>query len=290
MLDSYTVLICTRKEGEKLQDRVINNSSRRITQGYKKGTHNGVDLGWSTNENDNRVFSNCSGTVYKTLDNIPHGSETGGGWGNYVFIKHPNGMFSRYAHLKTGLPVKKGDYVTEETIIGIMGESGRAYGRHLHFEVSTSDCTIDRIDPTPYLTKPIYTETPSDKETIKNIQRTLNARYNTNLIVDGIAGTLTHKALIIGLQTELNVQFHANIKVDGIFGNNTKNACKPVRKGAKGNLTYLIQCALFIKGILVLIDSIFGDNTKQCVIEYQGRVGLVKDGIVGKNTFEKLFK
>lgn len=275
-----------------MEDRVIYNSSNRITQGYKKGSHYGVDLGWSTDESKNRVFANCVGIVYKTLDNIPHMSETGGGWGNYVFIKHPNGMFSRYAHLKSGLPVKVGDYVDENTIVGIMGESGRAYGRHLHFEVGTSDCTVDRIDPTPYLKKAIYSESPSVNETIKNIQTTLNAKYKTNLIVDGIAGPLTHKALIKGLQTELNFQGYAKPKlvVDGIFGTKTKNACPTVRKSARGNITYLIQSALFIKGYTIMIDSIFGQNTYNCVIDFQGKNNLVKDGIVGKNTFEKLFK
>lgn len=136
--------------------RVLENSVNRITQHYKKGVHNGVDLGWSTYEPANNVYSNCEGEVYATLDNIPHGSEAGGGWGNYVLIRHPNGYFSRYAHLKKGLPVKKGDHVTKDTIVGIMGDTGRATGRHLHFEVSTGLSTATRINPEPYLTRFIY--------------------------------------------------------------------------------------------------------------------------------------
>lgn len=136
--------------------RVIENSPNRITQHYKKGVHNGVDLGWSTNELANRVYSNCEGVVYATLDNIPHGSEAGGGWGNYVLIRHPNGYFSRYAHLQKGLLVKKGDNVTKDTMIGIMGNTGRSTGRHLHFEVSTGLSTATRVNPEPYLTRFIY--------------------------------------------------------------------------------------------------------------------------------------
>lgn len=273
-----------------MKDRVIYDSSNRITQRYKKGVHNGVDLGWRYDESMNRVFSNCVGTVYKTLDNIPHGSEAGGGWGNYVLIKHPNGMFSRYAHLRKGLMVTKGQFVTEETQLGIIGDTGRATARHLHFEVSTSDCTIDRIDPTPYLTKAIYEETPQYDETIKNLQRTLNARYGTKLIIDGIYGTLTHKAFIIGLQTELNSQFHAGLRVDGIWGPKTKNACRIVREGARGNITYLIQGKLYCKKYSIIIDSIYGTNTKNCIKQFQTSSGLISDGICGKNTFEKLFK
>jgi hypothetical protein len=273
-----------------MKDRVIYDSPYRITQHYKKGVHNGVDLGWRTDESMNRVFANCVGTVYKTLDNIPHGSETGGGWGNYVLIKHPNGMFSRYAHLKKGLLVSKGQYVTEETQLGIIGDTGRATARHLHFEVSTSDCTIDRINPEPYLTNPIYTESPSGDETIKNIQRTLNARYDTNLVIDGIYGSLTHKAFIVGLQKELNSQFHAGLVPDGIFGPKTKNACITVRYGARGNITYLIQSKLYVLKYNIIIDSIYGNNTQQQIKNFQKNNGLSSDGICGKNTFEKLFK
>lgn len=136
--------------------RVIDDSPNRITQHYKKGVHNGVDLGWRTDENANRVYSNCSGVVYATLDNIPHGSEAGGGWGNYVLIQHPNGMFSRYAHLQSGLPVKKGQQVTKDTVIGIIGNSGRSTARHLHFEVQTGSNSTTRINPEPYLTAFIY--------------------------------------------------------------------------------------------------------------------------------------
>ena len=197
-----------------MKDRVIYDSPNRITQHYNGTSHKGVDLGWRYDESMNRVFANCVGTVYQTLDNIPHGSEKGGGWGNYVLIKHPNGMYSRYAHLRKGLMVTKGQYVTEDTQIGIIGDSGRATARHLHFEVQTSSSSNDRINPEPYLTNPIYSESPVGDETIKNIQRTLNARYNTNLIIDGIYGNKTHKAFIIALQTELNSQFHAGLVVD----------------------------------------------------------------------------
>ena len=141
-----------------MKDRVINDSTERITQGYEKGVHNGVDLGWRTDESQNIVYPNCQGVVYATLDNIPNGSEEGGGWGNYVLIKHPNGMFSRYAHLQNGVKVSKGQHVDTNTPLGIIGDSGRAYGRHLHFEVATSSSSADRIDPTPYLIAPISPE------------------------------------------------------------------------------------------------------------------------------------
>lgn len=140
--------------------RVIYDSVNRITCPYGNG-HNGVDLGWRYDESQNIVHPNCAGTVYATLDNVSDGSSYGGGWGNYVLIRHDNGMFSRYAHLRTGLPVSEGERVDESTAIGIIGASGLADGRHLHFEVQMNSSSASRIDPTRYLTDPICSSDPS---------------------------------------------------------------------------------------------------------------------------------
>ena len=43
-----------------MEDRVINRSSKRITNPYGNG-HHGVDLGWSRNEEDNKIYANCKG-------------------------------------------------------------------------------------------------------------------------------------------------------------------------------------------------------------------------------------
>lgn len=125
---------------------------------------------------------------------------------------------------------------------------------------------------------------------IYDIQEWLNRHYNTNLALDNIYGSNTHKALIKALQIELNTQFRANLVVDGIWGPKTKNACITVRQGAEGNITMLIQMALFIKGYNVDMDKKFGANTAKAVGQFQNDKGLTVDKIVGKNTFEKLFK
>ena len=78
-------------------------------------------------------------------------------------------------------------------------------------------------------------------------------------------------------------------KQTGIFGPCTKNACVVVEKGDEGNITYLIQAMLICKGYDLEADSIFGNITDNKVKEFQKANGLVVDGLVGKNTFEKLF-
>ena len=125
---------------------------------------------------------------------------------------------------------------------------------------------------------------------VARIQSTLNERYGLNIAVDNIYGNETRKALVKGLQIELNKQYGSNLAVDGIFGTNTYNACINVRSGAEGNITYLIQAMLICKGFGIEADSIFGPATESVVKEFQSRNGLSADGIVGKNTFNKLFK
>lgn len=125
---------------------------------------------------------------------------------------------------------------------------------------------------------------------IATIQRTLNEMYGTNIDIDNIYGKETKKALVKGLQTELNKQFNANLSVDGIFGKNTYNACVNVRKGATGNITWLIQAMLICHSFDIEADKIFGVNTQNAVKNFQTRNALAVDGIVGKETFNKLFK
>jgi N-acetyl-anhydromuramyl-L-alanine amidase AmpD len=128
------------------------------------------------------------------------------------------------------------------------------------------------------------------KGSVARIQATLNNRYGLNIAVDNIYGNETRKALVKGLQTELNKQYHRGLAVDGIFGINTYNACINVRKGAEGNITWLIQSMLICHSFNINADEIFGSATENAVREFQKRNGLSQDGIVGKNTFNKLFR
>lgn len=88
---------------------------------------------------------------------------------------------------------------------------------------------------------------------------------------------------IARLQEECNKQGFYNQKVDGIAGPNTLNGSPMVRRGARGNITKLIQEKLGISA-----DGIFGANTEVAVKNYQRTNGLSVDGIVGRNTWRKL--
>ena len=85
------------------------------------------------------------------------------------------------------------------------------------------------------------------------------------------------------LQQECNAQGFSNQKVDGIPGPNTLAGCPLIRKGARGNITRLLQ-----ERLGVTQDGIFGSNTYNAVYNFQRNKGLSADGIVGQNTWRKL--
>ena len=92
------------------------------------------------------------------------------------------------------------------------------------------------------------------------------------------------------LQAECNAQGFSNQTVDGINGPNTLAGCPTVKKGARGNITKLIQERLNSVGFSLSTDGIFGNDTKNAVVVFQRNRGLSQDGIVGKNTWSWLLK
>lgn len=73
------------------------------------------------------------------------------GYGNFVVIDHENGYLSRYAHMADPAGVEVGEYVDENKLIGYMGDTGYAFGIHLHFELISGALGFMPIDPYDYV-------------------------------------------------------------------------------------------------------------------------------------------
>lgn len=69
------------------------------------------------------------------------------GYGNNVIIKHKHGIYTRYAHMNT-FRVKTGQQVSQNEIIGTVGNTGFSTGPHLHYEVHVGS---EVVDPMKYL-------------------------------------------------------------------------------------------------------------------------------------------
>lgn len=70
-------------------------------------------------------------------------------YGNYVVLKHPNGMESLYAHMDL-ISVEKNQKVTTGQTLGTVGTTGLSTGPHLHFEISQNGSPLN---PENYLKK-----------------------------------------------------------------------------------------------------------------------------------------
>jgi hypothetical protein len=95
--------------------------------------HRGIDMAWNSKQGGKNVpvYAADDGVVYSTKDN----DKSGKSWGNFVKIKHNDGTYTLYAHLKDGIKVKKGQKVKQGDQIGNMGNTGDSKGNHVHYEV-----------------------------------------------------------------------------------------------------------------------------------------------------------
>lgn len=93
-----------------------------------QGIHgwNGVDI---AAPKGSPIYAAAAGTVI-----VSRASGWNGGYGNYVVIDHGDGTQTLYGHLSTD-SVSVGQKVSRGQQIGGVGNTGKATGYHLHFEV-----------------------------------------------------------------------------------------------------------------------------------------------------------
>ncbi|GAB4385122.1 MAG: hypothetical protein Kow00121_49660 [Elainellaceae cyanobacterium] len=113
--------------------------------------HRGTDIG-HRNQVGTPIHAIADGTVSFVQTGCTVGDHScGGGFGSHVDIRHPSlGLLSRYAHLSR-INVSSGQTVTRGQKIGEMGETGHAFGPHLHIEVIRLSDGI-HLDPESVIT------------------------------------------------------------------------------------------------------------------------------------------
>jgi murein DD-endopeptidase MepM/ murein hydrolase activator NlpD len=89
----------------------------------KRAFHSGIDFKGNTGDK-----------IRSTGDAVVKKASYDRGYGYNIVLSHGNGYETMYAHLSKRL-VKRGDRVKRGQIIGLVGNSGRSTGSHLHYEV-----------------------------------------------------------------------------------------------------------------------------------------------------------
>ena len=98
----------------------------------KNRPHQGVDLPLAVGA---PIYSTFAGQV-----RVSRYSEKG--YGNYIVIRHENGLETFYAHL-SDRKVSVGEWVIAGQVIGLGGSTGRSTGPHLHYEVRYQGFSFD---------------------------------------------------------------------------------------------------------------------------------------------------
>lgn len=115
-------------------------SSNRCLNGTCRA-HEGIDVAAAEGT---PLHASAAGEI-ETMQDVA----SSGGYGNFVCIRHPSSITTCYAHLsRFAAGLAPGQRVTQGQVIGSVGNTGRSFGAHLHFEVRTNG---HAVDPMPYM-------------------------------------------------------------------------------------------------------------------------------------------
>lgn len=120
--------------------KVYRPTNNPITRGYIAG-HPGYDF--AGNGLPDEVRAGKDGTIIERVDQYSSNwSNTGvlttRDYGNYIKVKHADGTFALFAHLRLGSSFVVGTQVKAGQTIARIGNTGNSTGPHLHAEYRTS--------------------------------------------------------------------------------------------------------------------------------------------------------
>jgi len=116
-----------------------------ISRGFGGG-HYGIDIYPTSGQPS--VIAACSGVVISS--GWGYDGTNYSGYGNYTHIDCQNGYTILNGHMDK-LYVTTGQYVTKGQALGLVGDTGVAYGIHTHFELRRGAGLNGRMDPAPYM-------------------------------------------------------------------------------------------------------------------------------------------
>ena len=193
-----------------MDSRVLKKGKCIVTQGCNSGhvandlVGEGYTLDYVVSHSDGVVVGVVNNCNENTSGLAKYGSKRKAViYGNYVKIKHDNGMFTLYAHMKYGsISATVGQRVTKGTVLGYMGNTGYSFGAHLHFEVR--DVNNNCIDPSNYINADLPTNEPvkpannkykmGDKVVFSSCYKSSTAPIEEHISADKMArnhGTIT---------------------------------------------------------------------------------------------------
>lgn len=168
--ESYTV---------DLTNFCIPTTNTRITSKFgprRRRMHNGIDVAVRVGDTIRAAFDGKVRVVRFERK----------GYGQYVVIRHNNGLETVYGHLSKQL-VTEETYVKAGDIIGLGGNTGRSSGPHLHFETRFLGVAINPALIIDFAKQDIV----SDHYTFRNYRSTRGGA-NSTMVADGGDGVIRY--------------------------------------------------------------------------------------------------
>ena len=147
-LDSYDEILDILDKEKKVRD--CTPSIRPLRGGYlssRFGRRMDPFTGRISHHTGVDYRARTGSPVMSTADGVVTMAKKNGSFGLMIEVNHSFGFKTRYAHLSKML-VRRGSRVKRGEIIGLVGNSGRSTGSHLHYEVMFKKA---RRDPLHYV-------------------------------------------------------------------------------------------------------------------------------------------
>lgn len=129
--DTDEVTINFKKMKSKEWNSPLDDAKVISPFGGKRPNHKGTDLKTKAKDKVRAAFKGV----------VTFSGEMSG-YGNVVFISHPTGLETRYAHNSKNL-AKQGDKVKPGDVIALEGKTGNATTEHVHFETRIGGQAFD---------------------------------------------------------------------------------------------------------------------------------------------------
>lgn len=269
------------------EDRAVKNKVIELLKANGHTVYDCTDdVGRTQNENLRNIVNKCNS--HKVDLDVSIHLNAGGGTGTEVYIYSDNSRAKGYAqrivnNISNSLGIRNRGVKTTTKLYVLRKTKSPSLLIECCFVDNATDKAKWNVDKcakaivegilNAAVNNVTHTEVPKPKPMVNN-----------NTHASGYDGWVAR------LQTELNNQFHKGLKVDGLEGPNTLNACVTVKRGARGNITRLIQERLNSVGFHISTDGVFGSGTENAVKVFQRNRGLSQDGVVGRNTWSWLLK
>ncbi|OTG83151.1 M23 family metallopeptidase [Acinetobacter sp. ANC 4648] len=111
---------------------------KRFFNGEERAPHSGLDISAPVGQ---KVIAPADGIVVATEHYFFNG--------NTVLIDHGQGLISMFCHLSR-INVQKGQTIQQGELLGLVGQTGRVTGPHLHWGMSLNNT---RVDPQLFLSR-----------------------------------------------------------------------------------------------------------------------------------------